>query len=207
MRTLSKEKIDQINQKIGSSQVHYTDIRAELADHIASKIEAVITNEDEFEGLLQKSMAEVNPKKFQRQLLICSHLGMAKHLFCEMLRPMILLKSALLCSTWVSLVFFLNDLTPDTAAKHIKTLMVAGFIGTALLSFSRDLLKNSSLVTAVNTFLLIFFIGQFALTMDLLIFLGLSDESALYTITFLLSLIYVSGISQVTREYKKLKTA
>jgi hypothetical protein len=83
--------------------------------------------------------------------------------------------------------------------------MISGLLGSGLLSFSRDLLKNSSLVAAGNTFWLVFCPGLFALNMDLLTFLGLSAEIALYTITFLLSLIYIAGLSQITRQFKKLE--
>jgi hypothetical protein len=198
---LNPEQVSQISQKISSNQVYYTDIRAELTDHIACKIEAKLTNEQDFEEVLQKSLEDVNPKKFQRRILILSHLGMAKNLFRDMLRPTILFKSAVLCATWILMIFLFDDLSPAAASKHIKTLMISGLLGMAMLSFSRDLLKSSSLVAEGNTFWLVFCFGQFALNMDLLIFLGLSAEIALYTIIFLLSLIYVSGLYQVTRQF------
>lgn len=207
MRKLSPKELTRILKEIDRSPCYYTDIRAELTDHIACNIEAKLTNEQDFEEVLQKSLEDVNPKKFQRRILILSHLGMAKNLFRDMLRPTILLKSAVLCATWILMIFLFDDLSPAAASKHIKTLMISGLLGMAMLSFSRDLLKNSSLVAAGNTFWLVFCFGQFALNMDLLIFLGLSAEIALYTIIFLLSLIYVSGLSQVTRQFKKLNPA
>ena len=75
---LSPNQVSQISQKISSNQVYYTDIRAELTDHIACKIEAELHTEDDFEEVLQKSLAEVNPKKFQRSLLIQAHLNSLK---------------------------------------------------------------------------------------------------------------------------------
>lgn len=205
---LTPKQISQIHQKIGTWQIYFNDIKAELLDHLSCAIEHRMERGQSFEQAFSETQSKINPRRFQRQILIASHLGMAKKLYRDMLEPMILLKSAVFCATWILMnVLLFEDLAPEAAAKHIKMLMFSSFLGTALLSFSRDLLKNSLLVASANSFWLIFFIGQFAFNMDLLISLGLSAENALYTITFILSLISVSGLSQITRQYKKLKTA
>lgn len=204
---LSPEQIDRISHKISSSEIYYTDIRAELTDHIACKVEVRMAQGQSFDQALEETCTEINPRQFQRKVLSASHLGMAKQLGSYMVRPMILLKSALLCATYLVIVFLFDDLTPEGSVKQIKTLMLSGFLGMALISFSRDLLKNSALVASANTFWWIFCVGQFALNVDLLVFFGLSPEASLYTITFFLSLLSIAGLTLVTAQYKKLKTA
>ena len=204
---LTTTQLFQIQRWIGLEKVYYSDIKAELVDHVCSKIEDNMDKGQSFEQAFAKTQNAINPRHFQIQILLATYLGMAKQLFANMLKPMILLKSTVLCATWLIILFLFEDLAPDTAVKHIKTLMVSGFLGMALISFSRDLLKNSLIVAAGINFCLTLCIGQFILNMDLLIFLGLSPDSALFIITYVLSVISISGLTQVSGQYKKVRPA
>jgi hypothetical protein len=204
---LTPTQLSQIQRWICLEKVYYSDIKAELVDHVCSKIEGNMDKGQSFEQAFAKTQNAINPRHFQMQILLATYLGMAKQLFANMLKPMILLKSTVLCATWLIILFLFEDLAPDTAVKHIKTLMISVFLGMALISFSRDLLKNSLIVVAGINFCLTLCIGQFILNMDLLIFLGLSPDSALFIITYVLSVISISGLTQVTGQYKKVRPA
>lgn len=204
---LSPSQFSKIQKQASLNKIYYSDIKAEFLDHYACEIEKKMESGESFEQAFAETQHVISPKRFQMQILLATHLGMAKQLLQSILRPMILLKSALLCLSYLLIIFLLEDLTPEASEKHIKTLIFSGFIGIALISFSRDLLKNSALVASANTFWLIFCIGLFALNVDLLVFFGLSPEASLYTITFFLSLLSISGLTLVTAQYKKLKAA
>lgn len=204
---LNQIQLSQIQRWIGLEKVYYSDIKAELVDHVCSKIEGNMDKGQSFEQAFSKTQNAINPRHFQMQILLATYLGLAKQLFTNMLKPMILLKSAVLCATYLITLFLFEDLAPDTAVKHIKTLMVSSFLGMALISYSHDLLKNSLIVAAGINFCLTFCIGQFILNMDLLIFFGLSPDSALFIIIYVLSVISISGLTQVSGQYKKMRPA
>lgn len=140
---LSPNQVSQISQKISSNQVYYTDIRAELTDHIACKIEAELHTEDDFEEVLQKSLAEVNPKKFQRSLLIQAHLNSLKDFLVNLGDVRIMAKTIIMTFVIGSFINLFSKNTPEFAETVLKTAFLIACYG----SFIVVLWGNKYLVT------------------------------------------------------------
>ncbi|RAI92147.1 hypothetical protein [Algoriphagus yeomjeoni] len=202
---LSLSQIAQIQSSLSGGNIYYDDIRAELVDHMASKVEDAMEAGMSFERSLSEVRKEIKPSTFQRMILISSHLGFLKTIASNMLKGSILLKSIPLFA--VSLFFiYLFDWSPEVAEKHIKTIFISTTVGFALLGFWGGLLKNSQVLSAGNTLWLMICISQFVLNLDFMVWLGLSPLAAIYLITFILSLLFIAGLSEVVSQTKKLRT-
>ena len=67
--TLSKQQIDLISAEVSAQSIHYSDLKDELTDHIASLVEERIAAGTTFTVALNEAIREVNPEKIQRQRL------------------------------------------------------------------------------------------------------------------------------------------
>lgn len=201
---LTPSQIVQIQFSLSSRNIYYDDIRAELVDHIASRVENAMETGIPYERALTEVRKEINPATFQMKLLVASHLGFVKTIASNMLKGSILLRSILLFAVWVIIITFF-EYSPDVAEKHVKTIFISTTVGLAIIGLWGGLLKNSQVVSAGNTLWLIICISQFALNLDLIAWLGLSPLVAIDLITFLLSLLLIAGLSEVVFQTKKLR--
>lgn len=201
---LTTEQIAQIKSSLSGGKIHYDDIRAELIDHMASKVEDAMESGIPFESALSEVRKEIKPSTFQMKLLIASHLGFVKTIASNMLKGSMLLKSIPLFAVCLFFIYF--DQNAEEAEKHVKTIFISTTVGFALLGFWGGLLKNSQVLSAGNTLWLMFCISQFVLNLDFIVWLGLSPLAAIYLISFLLSLLFIAGLSEVVLQTKKLKT-
>lgn len=202
---LSSDQIAQIQSSFSRSSIFYDDIREELVDHIASKVEDAMETGIPFEEALESAQKEINPFNFQMSLLVASHLGFVKTIASNMLKGSILLRSILLFAVWVIILNFF-EYNPEVTEMHLKTIFISTTVGFALMGLWGGFLKNSKVVAAGNTLWLTICISQFVLKLDLFIWLGLSPIVAIYLITFLFSLLFIAGLSEVVSQTKKLRT-
>jgi hypothetical protein len=200
---LTTGQITKIQSSLSSGKIYYDDIRAELVDHIASKVEDKMETGIPFEEALQSVQKDIDPFNFQMKLLIASHVGFVKTIASNMLKGSMLLKSILLFAVWVIIINFF-EYSPDVAEKHVKTIFISTTVGLAIMGLWGGLLKNSNVVSAGNSLWLIICISQFALNLDFMVWLGLSPLASIYLITFLLSLLFIAGLSEVVLQTKKL---
>ncbi len=199
---LSSDQITKIEASLSGGKIYYDDIRAEMVDHIASKVEDALETGIPFEEALESAQKDINPFNFQMKLLVASHLGFVKTIASNMLKGSILLKSIPLFAVCLFFIYF--DQSLEASEKHVKTIFISTTIGWALMGLWGGLLKNSKVVSAGNTLWLLICISQFALNLDLMVWLGLPPQIAIYMITFLLSLLYIAGLSEVVFQTKKL---
>ena len=122
-----------------------------------------------------------------------------------MLKGSMLLKSILLFAVWL-MIITVFEYSPEVAEMHLKTIFISTTVGFALMGLWGGFLKNSKVVAAGNTLWLTICFSQFVLNLDLFLWLGLSPIVAIYLITFLLSLLFIAGLSEVVSQTKKLRT-
>ncbi|SFB15991.1 hypothetical protein [Algoriphagus aquimarinus] len=199
---LTSEQISQIQSSLSGGKIYYDDIRAEMVDHIASKVEDAMEQGIPFEEALESAQKDINPFNFQMKLLVASHLGFFKTIVSNMLKGSILLKSIPLFAVCLFFIYF--DQSPEASEKHVKTIFISATVGWALMGLWGGLLKNSKVVAAGNTLWLIVCISQVVLNLDFIVWLGIPPQIAIYLITFLLSLLYIAGLSEVVFQTKKL---
>jgi hypothetical protein len=201
---LSPNQVSQISQKISSNQVYYTDIRAELTDHIACKIEAELHTEDDFEEVLQKSLAEVNPKKFQRSLLIQAHLNSLKDFLVNLGDVRIMAKTIIM--TFV-IGFFINLFsknTPEFAETVLKTAFLIACYGSFIVVlWGNKYFGNSKLLTAANVLFLLASLSQFFLRLEWLTWTGANNQHLLFFFTLCFSFILCSGYTNLFNQFRK----
>ena len=202
---LSSDQISQIQSSFSSGSIFYDDIREELVDHIASKVEDAMETGILFKEALESTQKEINPFNFQMRLLVASHLGFAQTIASNMLKGSMLLRSILLFAVWVIIINFF-EYSPEVAEMHLKTIFISTTAGLALMGLWGGFLKTSKVVAAGNTLWLTICISQFVLKLDLFLWLGLSPIVAIYLITFLFSLLFIAGLSEVVSQTKKLRT-
>lgn len=206
MRTLSPSQLDRIRRKISSSQVYYTDIRAELIDHIASKIEAELRDENEFERLLQKSLAEVNPKKFQQSLLIQAHLNSLKEFLGNFGNLKIMVKTIAMTFVIGSFINLFSKNTPEFAETALKSaFLIACYSGFILGLWKNKYLSNSRVLTSANVLFLIASLSQFFLRLEWLTWTGANTQQLLFFMTACFSFILCSGYTNLFRQFRKLQ--
>ncbi|GMQ30559.1 hypothetical protein [Algoriphagus confluentis] len=206
MRTLSSTQLDRIRRKISSSQVYYTDIRAELTDHIACKIETEIKDEEEFESLLQKSLAEINPSKFQRNLLIQSHFSSLKELLGNLGNLRIMVKTVGMTLIIGSFINVFSTYTPETAEKALKTaFLITCYGGFVLGLWKNKYLSNSQVLTSANVLFFIASLSQFFLRLEWLAWTGANPKPLLFFMTACFSFILCSGYANLFRKLKKVQ--
>lgn len=203
---LSPKQVSQISQKIGSSQVYYADLRAELTDHIACKIESEITNEGEFESLLQKSLAEVNPKKFQRSLLIQAHLNSLKEFLGNFGDLRIMVKTIIMTFVIGSFINLFSKNTPEFAETTLKiSFLIASYSGFVIGLLQNKYLNNSQVLTAANVLFFIASLSQFFLQLEWLTWIGATNRQLLFFMTACFSFILCSGYSNLFRKFQNLQ--
>ena len=206
MRTLSSTQLDRIRRKISSSQVYYTDIRAELTDHIACKIETEIKDEEEFESLLQKSLVEINPSKFQRSLLIQSHFSSLKEFLGNLGNLRIMVKTVGMALIIGSFINLFSTYAPETAEKALKTaFLIACYGGFVLGLWKNKYLSNSQVLTSANVLILIASFSQFFLRLEWLAWTGASHQKLLLFMTACFSFILCSGYANLFRKFKNVQ--
>lgn len=202
---LSTCQFNQIQSYLSKGNIYYTDIKEELVDHFASKVEDAMDEGISFDQAFSEVSKEIKPSRFQRRILLASHLGFLKAIFSNMSKGTIILKSLALFSCSLLLIYFF-DYNPIEAETHIKTVFISMILGMVILGLWGGLLKNSQLLSAGNTLWLSLCALQFILNLDWLVWLGLSPLSAVYLIAFLLSLLFIAGFSEVVSQTKKLRT-
>lgn len=203
---LNPEQVSQISQKISSNQVYYTDIRAELTDHIACKIEAKLTNEQDFEEVLQKSLEEVNPKKFQQSLLIQAHLNSLKEFLGNFGNLRIMVKTIAMTFVIGSFINLFSKNTPEFAEAALKTaFLIASYSGFILVLWGNKYFGNSRLLTAANILFLIASLSQFFLRLEWLTWTEANNQQLLFTLTACFSFILCSGYANLFRKFQNLK--
>ena len=202
---LSSDQISQIQSSLSGGKIYYDDIREELVDHIASNVEDAMETGIPFEIAFSGIRKEIKPSTFQMRLLVASHIGFVKTIASNMLKGSILLRSILLFAVWVIILNFF-EYSPEVAEMHLKTIFISTTVGFALMGLWGGFLKTSKVVAAGNTLWLTICISQFVLKLDLFLWLGLSPIVAIYLITFLFSLLFIAGLSEVVSQTKKLRT-
>lgn len=150
---LSPEQIIRINQKIRLRRVKYNDICAEMTDHIACKIEAELKNEIDFERLLHKTMMEVNPRKFQRNLLIQANLNAVKEFFGNIGDLRLVVKSIAMTFIIGSFINLFSKNTPEFAETALKSAFsIAYFLGFILILWQINILETPDCLPPVLYF-------------------------------------------------------
>ena len=201
---LSQDQMKRIETSARDNSVYYQDIRNELIDHLASQVEELMRDGLNFEQAFSRAKKDVNPNEFQRKILMASHRGFFKRNLKNLLNWKFLLKTIPLFSAMMLMVF-IQDLNPIAAEKQVKTILIACTVGMALMGLWGGLLKNSQVVSAGNTLWLTICISQLLLDLDIFTWIGFSRSAALYFITFALYLLFVTGLSQVVVQTKRLK--
>ena len=201
---LSPNQVSQISQKISSNQVYYTDIRAELTDHIACKIEAELHTEDDFEEVLQKSLAEVNPKKFQRSLLIQAHLNSLKDFLVNLGDVRIMAKTIIMTFVIGSFINLFSKNTPEFAETVLKTAFLIACYGSFIVVlWGNKYFGNSKLLTAANVLFLLASLSQFFLRLEWLTWTGANNQHLLFFFTLCFSFILCSGYTNLFNQFRK----
>ena len=201
---LSENQLEQIKAVAQDNSIFYQDIRNELIDHLASKVEELMGSGLNFEEAFLLSKKDVNPNEFQRKILMASHLGYFKSIFKNFLNWKILLKSIPLF-TFMVLIFFIRDLDPFAAEKGLKVIVVSCTVAMALMGLWGGLLKNSQVVSAGNTLWLTVCVSQLLLDLDTFVWIGISPQASIHLITFSLCLLLISGLSEVVTQTKRSK--
>lgn len=207
MRKLTKVEIDQISTESVLSSIYYSDIRDEWVDHCATRVEELMDSGSDFGDAFLQARKEIKPSTFQRKLLMASHLGFVKSILSNFFRKSILLKGILLSVVCLTLVYFFWGFEPVVVEKHIKTLFVSTTLGLAIMGLWGGLLKKSQVVAAGNTLWLMICITQLFLSLEFLVSVGVSPLGAIFLITIVLSILFISGLTEVVNQTKKLKKA
>ena len=202
---LSSDQIFQIQSSFSSGNIFYDDIRAELVDHFATEIEEKMDGNKSFDILLMEKLNEFDQKKFQRALLLQSHLGMLKAIFKKMVSFWLLVKVIIM--TYV-LGVFINAFNDYSAEQLLKTSFITAFIALAFLGLIRTrLLKNSQIVAAGNSLFMLGMISQFVLRLEWLQWTGLSNTFLLFALTFWFCLLLVAGFRVLSGTVKRVQLA
>ncbi|MDG1278582.1 MAG: hypothetical protein P8O16_14965 [Algoriphagus sp.] len=204
---LSSDQIIQIQNTISKGSIYYEDIRFELLDHRASAIEGDMKEGVTFEQAMKNQLKDFNEAKFQREILLHTHLGMLKSIFKEMLNFRILFKVLLMT---VVIVGFMNLFAAQNPAYSETLLKVSMMIAITLLAilglFSTRLLRNSQVMSAGNTLFLMGSLSQYFLRLEWLQWTGLSDQTLLYGITFWFCLLLTAGFRVLATRITKVQT-
>jgi hypothetical protein len=205
---LSANQITQIRSLLSQGRIYYTDIREELLDHRASAIEKDMNGGLSFEQAMRNQVKDFNESKFQREILLHTHLGMVKSIFKKMLNFRILFKVLLMT---LVIVGFMNLFAAQNPAYSETLLKVSMMIVITLLAIlgllSTGLLRNSQVMSAGNSLFLIGSLSQYFLRLEWLQSTGLSDQTLLYGITFWFCLMLTAGFRVLATQITKVRTA
>ncbi|MBN7817242.1 hypothetical protein [Algoriphagus pacificus] len=204
MRKLSENQIAQIQSSLTSGNIFYDDIRAELVDHFATEIEEKMDGNKSFDILLLEKLNKFDQKKFQRTLLLQSHLGILKAIFKKMFSFWTLVKVAIMTYVIGFIIVPFSTYTPEFADQVLKTSFILTFLVIALIGLIRTrLLKNSQIVAAGNTLFIIAMLSQFVLKIEWLGWTGLSNQTILYGFAFWFCLLLVAGFRVLSSTVKR----
>lgn len=202
---LSSDQITKIQSSFSHSSIFYDDIREELVDHFATEIEEKMDGSTSFDILLQEKLNGFDQKKFQRTLLLQSHVGMLKAIFKKMLSFWLLVKVIIM--TYV-LGVFINAFNDYSAEQLLKISFITAFIAVAFLGLIRTrLLKNFQIVAAGNSLFMLGMISQFVLRLEWLQWTGLSNTFLLFALTFWFCLLLVAGFRVLSGTVKRVQLA
>jgi hypothetical protein len=203
---LTSSQFSQIQRQIGLEKIHHLDIKSELADHIACKIESELSHKDEFEKLLQRALTEINPKKFQQQLLIQAHLSSLKELFGTIGNPKILAISigiAILIGTTMHLIP-----NPDFFEENLKSGFLIVYSSLFIFGIRKNKsFGNSQILSSLNILVLVASLSHFSIRLDWLQWTGFTSQTLLFSMTAYFSFIVCTGYFILLRKIRKLKTA
>lgn len=201
---LTPEQIDRIKQKIKLRRIYYLDIQAELTDHIACKIENELKREQEFELVLQKVLKEVNPKKFQIQLLLQTHANSFREFLGNFGNLRMMVKTIAITIVVGSFINLFSKNTPEFAEAVLKSaFVIASFSGFILGLWRNKYLNNSRVLTSANVLFLISSLSQFFLRLEWLTWTGASNQQLLFFFTACFSFILCSGYSNLFNQFRK----
>ncbi|WP_339757638.1 hypothetical protein [Algoriphagus aquimarinus] len=202
---LSSDQINKIQASLSTRNIVYDDIRAELVDHFATEIEEKMHESKFFDILLQEKLNGFDQKKFQRNLLLQTHVGMLKAIFNKMLSFWLLVKVIIM--TYV-LGVFINAFNDYSAEQLLKISFITAFIAVAFLGLIRTrLLKNSQIVAAGNSLFMLGMSSQFVLRLEWLQWTGLSNTFLLFALTFWFCLLLVAGFRVLSGTVKRVQLA
>ncbi|UZD22477.1 hypothetical protein PBT90_03420 [Algoriphagus halophytocola] len=205
---LSPSQISQIQSSLSSGNIYYDDIRAELVDHIATEIEENLDEGQSFDLLLHEKLSSFNQKKFQRILLLQTHLGMLKAIFKKMLSFWLAFKVIVMTYFIGFIVTAFSNYTPEFAEQVLKTSFILIFLAVAILGLIRTrLLKNSQIIAAGNMLFMLAMLSQFVLQLEWLQWTGLTNQTLLYAFTFWFCLLLVSGFRVLSGTVKRAQLA
>ena len=205
---LSANQITQIRSLLSQGRIYYTDIREELLDHRASAIEKDMNGGLSFEQAMRNQLKDFNESKFQREILLHTHLGMVKSIFKKMGNFRILFKVLLMT---LVIVGFMNLFAAQNPAYSETLLKVSMMIVITLLAIlgllSTRLLRNSQVMSAGNSLFLIGSLSQYFLRLEWLQSTGLSDQILLHGMTFWFCLMLTAGFRVLATQIIKVRTA
>ena len=205
---LFPSQIAQIQSSLSGGNIYYEDIKAELVDHFAAEIEEKLDEGKSFDILLGEKLNAFDQKKFQRNLLLQTHMGMLKTIFKKMGSFWLLFKVVILTYFIGFIVIAFSSYTPEFAVKVLKTGFILTFLLIALFGLIRTrLLKNSQIVAAGNTLFMVAMLSQFVLQLEWLQWTGFSNQTLLYTFTFWFCLLLVSGFRVLSGTVKRAQLA
>lgn len=203
---LSFYQIAQIQSSLSNGNIFYDDIKAELVDHFATEIEEKMDGSNSFDLLLQEKLVVFDQKKFQRTLLLQSHIGMLKVIFNNMLSFWLLVKVAVMTFVISFIINSFSTFTPEFVEQVLKTSFILTFLVIAFTGLIRTrLLKNSQIVAAGNSLIMLGMISQFILRLEWLQWTGLTNKSLLFVLTFWFCLLLVAGFRVLLRKVKRVQ--
>lgn len=203
---LSFYQIAQIQSSLSNGNIFYDDIKAELVDHFATEIEEKMDGSNSFDLLLQEKLVVFDQKKFQRTLLLQSHIGMLKAIFNNMLSFWLLVKVAVMTFVIGFIINSFSTFTPEFAEQVLKISFILTFLVIAFLGLIRTrFLKNSQIVAAGNSLIMLGMISQFILRLEWLQWTGLTNKSLLFVLTFWFCLLLVAGFRVLLRKVKRVQ--
>lgn len=203
---LTFSQIAQIQSSLSNGNIFYDDIKVELVDHFATEIEEKMDGSKSFELLLQEKLIGFDQKKFQRTLLLQSHIGMLKAIFNNMLSFWLLVKTSVMTYVIGVIINRFSTFTPEFAEQVLKKSFILTFLVIALSGLIRTrLLKNSQIVAAGNSLITLGMISQFILRLEWLQWTDLTNKSLLFALTFWFCLLLVAGFRVLSGKVKRVQ--
>ncbi|WP_075349535.1 hypothetical protein [Algoriphagus marinus] len=205
--SLSTNQINQIQSSLASGNIYYDDIKDELVDHRASAIERDMEEGLTFEQAMSNQLKNFNESKFQREILLHTHLGMLKNIFQEMGNFRILFKVLLMTLVIVGFMNLFAAENPAYSETLLKVSMMIAITLSAILGlFSTRLMRNSQVMAAGNTLFLMGSLSQYFLRLEWLQWTGFSDQVLLHGLTFWFCLILTAGFRLLANRITKVQT-
>lgn len=203
---LTTTQLFQIQRWIGLEKVYYSDIKTELADHIACRIESEMNREEDFEPLLEKALVELNPKQFQQRVLLQTHLSSLKDLFGNIGSPKILAISIGFTVLIGAVMHFFPNPNPDFFEKNLKSAFSIPSYSVVIFGLWKNKsLGNSQVLSTLNTIFLLASLSIFFLRVEWLQWTGFNSQILLFFMTAYFSFILCSGYSNLFKKIRKIQ--